>query len=142
MSHKFIHCFSSFSGLYYKLMMIVNDNCRVVNKLEASLTDDPRVILYDCQMFIVQATGLVCLWNKRHRYIFYSLLFRLPLRRHFRFRFPCPSSSFRPSEKLTRFERDNWVPRVYTIKHLLWLKLILYRSKIIKSLQLGISTLV
>jgi hypothetical protein len=45
-------------GLYYKPMMIVNDNSRVVNKLEASLTDEARVIIYDCHMFIVQATGI------------------------------------------------------------------------------------
>ncbi len=45
------------SGLYYKPMMIVNDDSRVINKLEASLTDDARVIIYDCHMFIVQATG-------------------------------------------------------------------------------------
>jgi hypothetical protein len=40
----------------YKLMTIVNDDSRVNNKLEASLTDDARVIIYDRQMFIVQAT--------------------------------------------------------------------------------------
>ena len=45
------------SGLYYKPMMIVNDDSRVVNKLEASLTDNARVIIYDHHMFIVQATG-------------------------------------------------------------------------------------
>jgi hypothetical protein len=39
-------------------MTIVNDNSRVVNKLEASLTDDARVVIYDRQMFIVQATGV------------------------------------------------------------------------------------
>ncbi len=44
-------------GLYFKPMMIVNDNSRVVNKLEASLTDDARVIIYDRHMFIVQATA-------------------------------------------------------------------------------------
>ncbi len=44
------------SGLYYKPMPIINDNSRVVNKLEASFTDDARVIIYDCHMFIVQAT--------------------------------------------------------------------------------------
>jgi hypothetical protein len=38
-------------------MMIINDDSRVVNKLEASLTDDARVVIYDCHMFIVQATG-------------------------------------------------------------------------------------
>jgi hypothetical protein len=35
---------------------IVNDDSKVVNKLEASLTDDARVIIYDRHMFIVQAT--------------------------------------------------------------------------------------
>jgi len=48
-----------FSGLYYKPMTIVNDDARVVNKLEDSRTDDARVIIYDRHMFIVQATGLV-----------------------------------------------------------------------------------
>jgi hypothetical protein len=38
-------------------MMIVNDDSGVINKLEASLTDDDRVIIYDHHMFIVQATG-------------------------------------------------------------------------------------
>ena len=37
-------------------MTIVNDNSRVVNKLEASLTDDARVVIYDRHMFIVQTT--------------------------------------------------------------------------------------
>ncbi len=37
--------------------MIVNDDSSVVDKLETSLTDDATVIIYDCQMFIVQATG-------------------------------------------------------------------------------------
>ncbi len=37
-------------------MTIINDNSRVVNKLEASLTDNAIVVIYDCQMFIVQAT--------------------------------------------------------------------------------------
>ncbi len=44
-------------GLYYKLMTIVNDESRVVNKLEASLTDYARIIIYNCHMFIAQATG-------------------------------------------------------------------------------------
>ncbi len=47
------------SGLFYKLMTIINDDSRVINKLEASLTDDARVIIYNCHMFIVQATGSV-----------------------------------------------------------------------------------
>ncbi len=37
-------------------MMIVNDDSRVVNMLEASLTDDTRVAIYDRYMFIVQVT--------------------------------------------------------------------------------------
>jgi len=37
-------------------MTIVNDNSRVVNKLEASLTEDARVIIYDHHIFIAQAT--------------------------------------------------------------------------------------
>jgi hypothetical protein len=46
------------SGLYYKPMTIVNDDSRVVNMLETSLTDDARVAIYNCHMFIVQATGV------------------------------------------------------------------------------------
>jgi hypothetical protein len=38
-------------------MTIVNDDSRVVNKLEASLIDNVRVVIYDCHMFIVQDTG-------------------------------------------------------------------------------------
>jgi hypothetical protein len=41
------------SGLYYKLFTMVNDDSRIVNKLEHSLTDDARVIIYDRHMFIV-----------------------------------------------------------------------------------------
>jgi hypothetical protein len=39
--------------------MIVNDNSRVINNLEASLTDDARVVFYDHYMFIAQATAKV-----------------------------------------------------------------------------------
>jgi hypothetical protein len=39
-------------------MMIINDDSRVITKLETSLTDDARVVIYDCHMFIVQVTGL------------------------------------------------------------------------------------
>ncbi len=38
-------------------MTIVNDDSRVINKLETSLTDDARVVIYDHHMFIVQAIG-------------------------------------------------------------------------------------
>ncbi len=39
-------------------MMIVNDDSSVVNKFKASPTDDAIVVIYDCHMFIVQATVL------------------------------------------------------------------------------------
>ncbi len=39
-------------------MTIVNDDTRVITKLETSLTDDARVIIYNRHMFIVQATGV------------------------------------------------------------------------------------
>ncbi len=47
------------SGLYCKPMTIVNSNSRVVNRLETSLTDDAKVVIYDRHMYIVQATGLI-----------------------------------------------------------------------------------
>jgi hypothetical protein len=46
-------------ALYYKTMLIINDDSRVVNKLEASFTDDARVVIYNRHMFIVQATSLI-----------------------------------------------------------------------------------
>jgi hypothetical protein len=42
-------------------MTNVNDDSRVVNKLETSLTDDARVFIYDRHVFIVQATELISL---------------------------------------------------------------------------------
>ncbi len=48
-----------FCGLYYKPMTIVNDDARIVNKLDASLTDDARVVIYNRHMFIVQATDVL-----------------------------------------------------------------------------------
>ncbi len=54
------HC-----GLYYKPMTIVNDDSRFINKLEASLTDDTRVIIYNRHMFIVQATPVKVFGVKR-----------------------------------------------------------------------------
>jgi hypothetical protein len=42
--------------MYYKPMTIVTDDARIIDKLDASLTDDSRVIIYDCHMFVVQAT--------------------------------------------------------------------------------------
>ncbi len=40
-------------------MTIINGDSRVITKLESSLTDDARVIIYNCHMFIVQATDLI-----------------------------------------------------------------------------------
>ncbi len=37
--------------------MIINEDAKVINKFEASLTDDARVVIYDRHMFIVQAKG-------------------------------------------------------------------------------------
>jgi hypothetical protein len=45
------------SGLYYKHMMTVNYASSIVIKLEALLTEDARVIIYDHHVFIVQATN-------------------------------------------------------------------------------------
>ncbi len=44
-------------------MTIVNDDSRVINKLEASLTVNARVIIYDHHMFTLQATGLTRINN-------------------------------------------------------------------------------
>jgi hypothetical protein len=38
-------------------VMIINDDSRVISKLEASLTGEARVVIYDHHMFILQATG-------------------------------------------------------------------------------------
>ena len=45
-------------GLYYKHVTIINDDSSVINKLETLLTGNARAVIYDCHMFIVQATGL------------------------------------------------------------------------------------
>jgi hypothetical protein len=49
---------SDIHGLYHKPMTIVNDDSRVVNKLETSLTGDVRVVIYDHHVFIVHTTVL------------------------------------------------------------------------------------
>ncbi len=46
-----------YEHLYYKHVTIVNYASSSINKLKASLNDDARVIIYDCHMFIVLATG-------------------------------------------------------------------------------------
>jgi hypothetical protein len=45
-------------GLYYKHTVIINYASSIVHKLEALLTDDARVVIYDRHVFIVQATNL------------------------------------------------------------------------------------
>ncbi len=50
---------SNTSSLYYKPITIINDDSSVINKLETSLIDDFRVVIYDRQLFIVQATGVI-----------------------------------------------------------------------------------
>jgi hypothetical protein len=47
------------SGLYYKYIMIVNNDSSVVNKFGASLTDATRVIIYDGWPY-VNSTGQRC----------------------------------------------------------------------------------
>ncbi len=44
-----------YTGLYYKPIRIVSDDSRIVNKIETTLTDDARVVIYDCHMFIVKS---------------------------------------------------------------------------------------
>ncbi len=41
--------------MYYKHITIVNDDTNIINKFEASLTEDTRVVIYNRHMFIVQA---------------------------------------------------------------------------------------
>ncbi len=38
-------------------MTIINDDSRVINRLETSLTHNARVVIYDRHMFIVQRPG-------------------------------------------------------------------------------------
>jgi hypothetical protein len=53
--------FDIFSDLYYKHITIVNDDSSTVNiKLQFGVlhTDIARVVIYNCNMFIKQTTGL------------------------------------------------------------------------------------
>ncbi len=45
--------------------MIINYTSSVVNKLAVLLTDDARVVIYDRHVFIVQATGMGEIMDKR-----------------------------------------------------------------------------
>jgi hypothetical protein len=46
-----------FCGLYFKPMKIINEDSRAITKLETSLTNIAKAVIYHHQMFIVQATG-------------------------------------------------------------------------------------
>ncbi len=43
-------------GLYYKHITIINDDSIIINMWDMSYTDDARVIIYNRNMFILQAT--------------------------------------------------------------------------------------
>ncbi len=47
---------------------MIIDSSRVVVQIVASLTDDSRGVIYDRNMFIVQATGP---WNKTYKTFFF-----------------------------------------------------------------------
>ncbi len=67
-------------GLYFKHIMIINDDSSVINKFETSLTDDTRVIIYNHHMFILQATGVfVTARHFRLSPVFMSKVRNIPL---------------------------------------------------------------
>jgi hypothetical protein len=47
----------SISGPYYKHVTIVNDNSSIINKQSLKLIDDARVVNYNHNRFMIQATG-------------------------------------------------------------------------------------
>ena len=49
--------------LYNKHVTIVNDDSSIINKFQALLFDDARVVIYDRHMFIAQATGRYHSWK-------------------------------------------------------------------------------
>jgi hypothetical protein len=51
------------SGLYYKHVTIINDNSSIINKWSFKLIDDARVVIYDCNRFIIQAIGFLVSQN-------------------------------------------------------------------------------
>ncbi len=65
-------------GLYYKHLMIVNDDSSIISWWSFKLIDDPRVVIYDRHRFIILALGAkmhFCRknWNLTKKY---SLAFR------------------------------------------------------------------
>jgi hypothetical protein len=45
--------------MYYKHITIKNDDSSIVNMWLESFTDGTKVVIYDCNMFIIQATGFI-----------------------------------------------------------------------------------
>jgi hypothetical protein len=45
-------------GLYYKHVMILNDDSSIVSKGSFKLIDNPKAVIYDDYRFIIQAAGL------------------------------------------------------------------------------------
>ncbi len=43
--------------MHYKHNTILNDDCSVISKWHSSLFDDARVVIYDRNVFKIQATG-------------------------------------------------------------------------------------
>ncbi len=56
-------------GLFYKHMMIVNDDYSIISEQNFQLIDDARGAIYDRRMFIIQATG--CRFRKLLRYDYF-----------------------------------------------------------------------
>ncbi len=48
---------TNISGLYYKHLTIVNDDSIIISEWMFKLIDDPIIVIYTCNMFIIQATG-------------------------------------------------------------------------------------
>ncbi len=46
--------------LYYKHLMIIYDDSSVVSKRSSKLIDDAGVVIYDSNMFIIQAIDCSC----------------------------------------------------------------------------------
>jgi hypothetical protein len=53
-----IHLFKVTSGLYYKHVMIVNDDSIVISDWSFKLIDNPRVVIHNLHRFIIQATDV------------------------------------------------------------------------------------
>ncbi len=49
----------SLASLYYKHMMVVNDDTSAVSKWSSKFIDNTRVVSYDHNVFVIQATGLI-----------------------------------------------------------------------------------